>query len=92
MDGPSASMALVGHPPLRRWRERVTAEMAKAGPALLRCADTWSALAAAGRSDGSTLDRWRRVNELAATLPRDEGHAISHMRKAAGELGMGDPL
>ncbi|WP_284533832.1 BtrH N-terminal domain-containing protein [Nocardioides sp. T2.26MG-1] len=63
-----------------------SAEMAKAGTALLRCADTWSALAAAGRSDGSTLDRWRRVTELAATLPRDEDHAISQMRKAAGEL------
>jgi hypothetical protein len=60
--------------------------MAKAGTAVLRCADTWSALAAAGRSDGATFDRWRRVNELAATLPSDEDHAISQMRKAAGEL------
>ena len=63
-----------------------SAEMAKAGTALLRCADTWSALAAAGRRDGATFDRWRRVNELAATLPSDEDHAISQMRKAAGEL------
>ncbi|MBM6547261.1 BtrH N-terminal domain-containing protein [Janibacter sp. YIM B02568] len=66
-----------------------SAEMAKAGTALLRCADTWSALAAAGRSDGSTLDRWRRVNELAATLPTHEDHAVSQMRMAAAELAMG---
>ncbi|QBX56408.1 DUF4872 domain-containing protein [Nocardioides seonyuensis] len=66
-----------------------SAEMAKAGTALLRCADTWSALAAAGRSDAATFDRWRRVNELIATLPSDEDHAISQMRKAAGELSDG---
>jgi hypothetical protein len=63
-----------------------SAEIAEAGTALLRCADTWSALAAAGRSDGATFDRWRRVIELAATIPSDEEHAISRMRKAAGEL------
>lgn len=67
---------------------RVTgsSEVAGAGTALVQCADTWSALAAAGRSDGSTLERWRRVNELAATLPSEEDHAASQMGIAAAKL------
>lgn len=62
------------------------AEVARAGTALLRCADTWSAMAAAGRGDGSTLERWRRVHDLAATLPTHENHAVAEMRLAAAEL------
>lgn len=62
------------------------AEVATAGTSLLRCADTWSAVAAAGRSDGSTLERWRRVHELAATLPTREDQAVAEMRSAAAEL------
>lgn len=67
---------------------RLTAstEVAQASTALLRSADTWSALAAAGRSDGSTFERWRRVNEVAATLPSHEEHAVSQMRIAAADL------
>ena len=65
-------------------------EVAKAGTALLRCADTWSALAAAGRSGGSPGERWRRANELAATLPAHEAHAVSQMRMAAVDLATGD--
>lgn len=67
------------------------AEVAEAGTALLRCADTWSAVAAAGRSDESTVERWRRVNELTATLPAHEDHATSQMRMAAAELAMVGP-
>lgn len=70
-------------------RLTASAEVAEAGTALLRCADTWSAMAAAGRGDGSTLERWRRVNEFAATLPSLEDYAVSKMRAAAAELGDG---
>lgn len=62
------------------------AEVARAGTALLHCADTWSAVAAAGRGDGSTLERWRRVRDLAATLPTHEDRAVAEMRRAAAEL------
>lgn len=66
------------------------AEVATAGTALLRCADTWSAVAAAGRSDGSTLERWRRVHELAAALPIHKDQAVAEMRLAAAELVIGE--
>lgn len=63
-----------------------SADVAQASTELLRCADTWSAVAAAGRSHGPTVDRWRRVTELAATLPAHEDHALSQMRMAAAAL------
>lgn len=70
-------------------RLTASAEVAEAGTALLRCADTWSAMAAAGRGDGSTHERWQRVNQLAAKLPSQEDQAVSQMREAAAELSDG---
>lgn len=65
-----------------------SAELSQAGTALLGCADTWSAIAAAGRGDGPTADRWRRVAELAASLPTHEQDALTQMRVAAAALSV----
>ena len=77
---------------LRRGAAHRGAGVAEAGTALLRCADTWSAAAAAGRSDESTVERWRRVNEFTATLPAHEDHATSQMRDGGGRVGDGRPV
>lgn len=61
-------------------------ELARAGTAVLRCADGWSALAAAGRSEGTISDRWRSVAEVAARLPALEEAAASTMAVAASAL------
>lgn len=61
-------------------------ELTHAGTAVLRSADGWSALAAAGRSPGTTTDRWRSVAEVAATLPAQEESAVSTMAVAAAAL------
>jgi hypothetical protein len=67
-------------------RRTEVAELAQAGTALLQCADGWSALAAAGRIDGTISDRWRSVAEVAATLPALEEAAASTMAVAASAL------
>ena len=67
-------------------RHTDVAELTHAGTAVLRSADGWSALAAAGRSQGTTIDRWRSVAEVAATLPAQEESAVSTMEVAAAAL------
>jgi hypothetical protein len=66
-----------------------SAEPSQAGTALLRCADIWSDMAAAGRGDGPTAERWRRITDLASTLPTHEQHALTQMRVAATALKVG---
>lgn len=64
-----------------------TPELAEAGVAVLRCADGWSALTAAGRGEATTDQRWRAVLEPARALPQLEEDGISKMAHAASVIG-----
>ena len=61
-------------------------ELARAGRAILRCANEWSALAAAGRNGNPIRDRWGAVATVARTLPALEQAAVSRMAAAASAL------
>lgn len=63
-----------------------SAESRQAGVEILRCADAWSALAAAGRSDDAIGDRWRAVAAAARRLPGLEVTAVATMALAASAL------
>lgn len=61
-------------------------ETAHAAESLLESADAWSALASAGRAEGTLIQRWRKACAVARTLPAMETASAHNMAAAARAL------